>query len=326
MMKTQQSLKELTLAAAFIALSPGLPADQAFAAVVGKTTIQAVPANAGMGALGASRIGSGGLSAAPAASLQGASLSGILNINSPVPRLDPKVLAAPAQSPAPIAAQSPAVSQAEPIPAAAPQAGSQAAGLSKTSPQAEESGSGAPVSAMVQLEQMAAAKDSKPVPAFAVRPDDGQLAVAKALAAKLREATNAISAREILDAMRILAAANRDERLQAYVSLELIGNMRRASSIIEYRDTVSALKGIADRAASDLVLKTIIRGAMGEAASVSSILFFREALDAAERSAIRSSSLQTKAMAVRLMRQELGKGGLLFDRDLEAAIGRIRTS
>ncbi|MBI5241793.1 MAG: S8 family serine peptidase [Elusimicrobia bacterium] len=158
MKKTKTALSlSLFICACMLGVTPGLHSYQLAAAVI-QAQIKAVPGNAGIGVVGPGLTNAGGLTAAPGLSLQGASLFGTLNANSPVPQLKTQSAAAPAQSPVvapvavPVAAQgvSPIIIRQAVIQAS----GRQAEVLAAALPQAEQSQDGSVRSAFVQLQQM----------------------------------------------------------------------------------------------------------------------------------------------------------------------------
>jgi hypothetical protein len=176
-MKKFKAALSLLICACMLGAAPGL--DCSLAAAVIQTQVQAVPANAGIGAAAASLSNSGGITAAPGVGLTAASLSGTLGASSPVPQLKSEIVAAAMQAPAPAAVGSPVVGQtealgavaapmaAEPVsPVASPivdagrtvmQTGSsQAGGFARTLPQAEQTQTrgGLVWHAMSQLQQL----------------------------------------------------------------------------------------------------------------------------------------------------------------------------
>ncbi|MCX5795661.1 MAG: S8 family serine peptidase [Elusimicrobia bacterium] len=183
-MKTIKTTLSLIICACMLGVTPGFDCYRAAAAVV-QTQVQAVPANAGMSAVGASLTNTGGMTAAPSISLTGTSLSGTLNANSPVPQLKSQILAAPMQTAVPVTAQSPvtAAPQAGVTPIiireAVIQAGAhQAAGLVKALPKAEpgQAQNGLVWGAFTQLQRMVLSftksKGSKGMPDYDRGSDD----------------------------------------------------------------------------------------------------------------------------------------------------------
>ena len=102
-MRKIKTTLSLIICASVMGVTPGLDCYRAAAAVI-QTQIQAVPANAGIGAAGASLTNTGGITAAPAIGLTGVSLSGILNANTPVPQIKSQIPAAPLQTQASVMA------------------------------------------------------------------------------------------------------------------------------------------------------------------------------------------------------------------------------
>ncbi|MDD5629437.1 MAG: S8 family serine peptidase, partial [Elusimicrobia bacterium] len=86
-MKKMKTTLSLIICACMLGVMPGFDCYQA-AAIVVQTQVQAVPANAGVGAAGASLSGSARLAASPSAGIPGASLVGILLPNGPSPQIN----------------------------------------------------------------------------------------------------------------------------------------------------------------------------------------------------------------------------------------------
>jgi hypothetical protein len=107
-MRQIKATLSIIICACMLGVAPGFDCSLA-AAAVAQTQVEAVPANVGMGAVGASLINAGGVTAGPTIGLSGAALSGTFNVNSPVLQIQPQVLAAPLQALAPVSAQAPVV-------------------------------------------------------------------------------------------------------------------------------------------------------------------------------------------------------------------------
>ncbi|MBI4679459.1 MAG: hypothetical protein HY748_17945 [Elusimicrobia bacterium] len=169
--------------------------------------------------------------------------------------------------------------------------------------------------------------DVSAVPGHVAVDSGGNLAAARALLAKLRDADNIIASREIIDNLRILAENSKDEWLQVAVTVGLVGNLRRAN-LLEYRALIGALVGISDHAASNGVRETIIRGVLGDmSSSGGGVLFWREALDAAVHVAAGSGSERVRMTAVELMTREIKRtSSPIYRSDLAKAVAAIWTS